>query len=327
MARVKDPYLSDLVKRYAETKKKISFTQLKMDNLKCETREEIYEFIEKYSGQFGVNWLLSEFGLSPSVYYNYLHSKKCGCRARKKQILQEIRSIYEEHNGMDGYRKMHFYLAQKGYHISLETTRKYMNQELGLRSVISPKHPPYEKRTPFHICPDILMGDFKADHANTKWCIDFTFITLENGSVRYNCVIMDLYDRSILASVCGAEMTPELAIRTLEKALSRDEEIDPRKLVLHSDQGNEFTSEKFTSYCVDKGIRQSMSPPGHPHSNAPIERYFCTLKNELIDRKCYGCENDLYESIEDFVNNYYNTKRPHTYNNNKPPFAVRYRCG
>lgn len=325
MAKDKDPYLSELVKKLAETDKKISFMKLKQGNLNCKNRKEIYEFIEKYGGQFGVNWLLSEFGLSPSVYYNYLHSKRCGCRARKKKILQEIRSIYEEHNGTDGYRKMHFYLSQKGYHISLETTRKYMNQELGLCSVISRKHPPYEKRSPFHICPDLLQGDFKADHANMKWCIDFTFIALENGSVRYNCAIMDLYDRSIVASVCGMEMTSGLAIRTLEKALLRDEEINPEKLILHSDQGNEFTSEEFTSYCIDKGIRQSMSPPGHPHSNAPMERYFSTLKNELIDQKCYGSENDLYESVDEFVDNYYNTERPHTYNNNRPPYAVRYK--
>ena len=68
-----------------------------------------------------------------------------------------------------------------------------------------------------------------------------------------------------------------------------------------------------------------MSPPGHPYSNAPMERYFSTLKNELINRKSYGSEKDLYEAVDDFVENYYNTKRPHTYNNNKPPYEVRYR--
>lgn len=321
----REPYLSNLVKKLAETEKKISFIQLKSNNFNCESREAVYEFIEKYGDQLGVRWLLKQFGLSPSVYYNYLHSKRSGCRARKKQILEEIRSIYEEHNGTDGYRKIHYYLLQKGYRISLETTRKYMNQELGLFSSIGARHPPYEKRIPFHICPDILKGNFRADRVNEKWCIDFTFIALENGSIRYNCAIMDLYDRSIVASICGQDMTSELAIRTLKKALSTDQGIDPRKLILHSDQGNEFTAEEFTTYCLKEGIRQSMSPPGHPYSNAPMERYFSTLKNELINRKSYGSEKDLYEAVDDFVENYYNTKRPHTYNNNKPPYEVRYR--
>lgn len=325
MAKRKDPYLSGLLQKLAETDKKISFTRLRSEDLDGESREAIYEFIEKYSGRFGVRWLLNEFGLSPSVYYNYLHSKRDGGKAQKDQILDEIRSIYEEHNGTDGYRKMHYYLLQRGYNISLETTRKYMNQELGLCSVVGARHPPYEKRMPFHICPDILKGNFKAGRVNEKWSIDFTFIALENGSVRFNCAIMDLYDRSIVASLCGTEMTSKLAIKTLKKALSTDKEIDPRRLILHSDQGNEFTSEEFTTYCLERGIRQSMSPPGHPYSNAPMERYFSTLKSELINRKSYGNERELYDAVDDFVENYYNTTRPHTYNNNKPPYEVRYK--
>lgn len=321
----KDPYLSGLVKELTENDRKISFQKLKEDNFIIGNREFVYEFIEKYGDQFGVRWLLNEFGLSPSVYYNYLHSKESGCKARKEKILDEIRSIYEMHDGVDGYRKMHYYLTQRGYRISLETTRKYMNQELGLYSVARPRHPRYEKRRPFKTYPDLLNENFKADNANEKWCIDFTFIELENGSIRYNCAIMDLFDRSIVASVCDAAMTAELAIKTLEKALPSDENINPQRLVLHSDQGNEFTSEQFTSFCLEKGITQSMSSPGHPHGNAPMERYFCTLKNELICRKTYGNESDLYEAIDDFVNNYYNTVRPHTYNNNKPPYAVRYK--
>ena len=325
VTRKRDPYLDDLLKRLAEIDKKISFQKLKDCNMEQDSREATYEFIEKYSDQFGVRWLLKEFGLSPSVYYNYLHSKKDGCKARKEKILKEIRTIYDMHGGTDGYRKMHYYLTQKGYHISLETTRKYMNQELGLCSVTRPKHPRYEKRRPYRTYPDILKGNFKADNINEKWCIDFTFIGLENKSIRYNCAVMDLYDRSIVASVCGAEMTSGLAIQALDKALASEENIDPRKLILHSDQGNEFTSEEFTSYCLSKDIRQSMSSPGHPHGNAPMERYFSTLKCELISTKSYGCEQDLYEAVDDFVHNYYNTVRPHMYNNYRPPYTVRYK--
>ena len=41
----------------------------------------------------------------------------------------------------------------------------------------------------------------------------------ENGEVRYNCSILDLYDRSIIASITDRHITSELAIRTLQKAL------------------------------------------------------------------------------------------------------------
>ena len=53
-AKRKDPYLSGLLQKLAETDKKISFTRLRSEDLDGESREAIYEFIEKYSGRFGV---------------------------------------------------------------------------------------------------------------------------------------------------------------------------------------------------------------------------------------------------------------------------------
>ena len=34
-----------------------------------------------------------------------------------------------------------------------------------------------------------------------KWCTDFTYLFLENHEVRYNCTIIDLHDRSVVAGI------------------------------------------------------------------------------------------------------------------------------
>ncbi len=39
--------------------------------------------------------------------------------------------------------------------------------------------------------------------------------------MRYNCTIIDLYDRSVIASVNGKNITAVLAIETLSKAISQ----------------------------------------------------------------------------------------------------------
>ena len=52
-----------------------------------------------------------------------------------------------------------------------------------------------------------------------KWCTDFTYLFLENHEVRYNCTIIDLHDRSVIASITDRNITSDLAIRTLRKAL------------------------------------------------------------------------------------------------------------
>lgn len=71
--------------------------------------------------------------------------------------------------------------------------------------------------------------------------MDFMYLFLKNREVRYNCSIVDLYDRSIIASVTERQMTSGLASRTLKKALELQPEFH-EKLILHSDQGSQYTT-------------------------------------------------------------------------------------
>ena len=72
------------------------------------------------------------------------------------------------------------------------------------------------------------------------------------------------------------------------------------------------------------GITQSMSMAGYPYDNAPMERYFNTLKNEEINLHDYRDEQELYDTVEHFAYVKYNHERPHSYNNYRTPFVARY---
>ena len=92
---------------------------------------------------------------------------------------------------------------------------------------------------------------------------------------------MDIaYDRSVIASITDRKITSDLAKGTLEKAIRSQSGIDLKQLILHSDQGSQYTSREFTEFCIEKGITQSMSKAGYPYDNAPMERYFNTLGTE-----------------------------------------------
>jgi len=77
---------------------------------------------------------------------------------------------------------MHAYLLRKGIVISLQTTHKYMNSELELFSIIRKKKPNYEKGTPHKVFENKLKQDFAASEINQKWCTDFTYLFLTDGS-------------------------------------------------------------------------------------------------------------------------------------------------
>jgi len=218
---------------------------------------------------------------------------------------------------------MQVYLERKGIHLSPVTVHRYMNKELGLHSIVRRKKPDYQKGENHKVFDNLIEQNFTALEINQKWATDFTYLFLTGGDVRYNCTIIDLYDRSVVASITDKNITSDLAIRTLKKALA-DHNVTPENLILHSDQGSQYTSKAFISYCESVGITQSMSKAGYPYDNAPMERYFNTLKNELIYHHEYRDEESLYSAINDFAYVTYNHVRPHSYNNYKTPYEARY---
>lgn len=78
---------------------------------------------------------------------------------------------------------------------------------------------------PHKVFDNKLKQDFIADKINQKWCTDFTYLFLVNHEVRYNCTIIDLHDRSVIASITDRSISSDLAIRTLQKALDSEPKI------------------------------------------------------------------------------------------------------
>ena len=105
---------------------------------------------------------------------------------------------------------------------------------------------------------------YLTEYANLKEARE----TMTDGSKHYNCTIIDLHDRSVISSITDKNITADLAKRTLEKAIHSQPGIDLSKLLLHSDQGSQYTSKEFTEFCEKLGITQSMSKAGYPYDKA-----------------------------------------------------------
>lgn len=213
-------------------------------------------------------------------------------------------------------------LAARGIVLSPLTVHKYMNAELGLRSVTRKRKHHYVKGgEPHKVFENLLGQDFRAEARNRKWCTDFTYLFLDNGAKRYNCSILDLYDRRVVASLNSRRINTDLAKAALAAALRKAGR--PEGVILHSDQGSQFTSREFVEFCRENGIVQSMSRAGCPYDNAPMERYFNTLKAEEVNLHKYRTDEELDRRIASFAFGWYNNLRPHSYNGNIPPCKVR----
>lgn len=257
----------------------------------------------------------------PNAYYNYKKNKKAWYQDQKEQSKQVILEIYHTYNGRPGHRMMVIYLKRRGITLSKTTVLKYM-RELGIRSVVVPKKREYKKGEYYKKFENLLNQEFQAERKNEKWCTDFTYLYLADGSKRYNCSILDLYDKSIVATQNGTRMDAQLAIDTLEKALESNR--IENGILLHSDQGSQYTSKAFVEFCERKKVQQSMSKAGCPYDNAAMESFYGTLKGEFSKQTSFQTDEELNKAIMEYIYGYYNHIRPHSSNGYLTPFEKRY---
>ncbi len=233
--------------------------------------------------------------------------------------MRKISELYHKHDGKPGYRMMYYLLKLEKADISKPTVQKYMH-EMHLHSIARRNRKYNVPKGENVLFPNIISRDFNPTARNKVWCTDFTNLEYGGGTVRYNCTIIDLYDRSVVASMNSNLLNTELAVNTLRRALMTHHV--PKGLILHSDQGCQFTSKEFVEFCRQNHIQQSMSKAGCPYDNAPMERFFNTLKNEFTYHHRFMSAKEMDDRITDYIFGWYNNERPHTHNDGLPPLPA-----
>jgi len=170
----------------------------------------------------------------------------------------------------------------------------------------------------YQIAENILNRDFTATRPNEKWVSDITYILTQNGW-KYLTVILDLFDRMVVAWTLSSDMSCEnTTVNALKIALQRRKINQP--LLFHSDRGVQYCSVLFR-YVLNQNpwISQSMSRKGNCWDNAVAESFFKTLKTEWVKKLKYQSLEDAKKSIFDYIERWYNTKRRHSANGYMSP--------
>ena len=79
---------------------------------------------------------------------------------------------------------------------------------------------------------------------------------------------------------------------TLNEAISKEKDV--HGLILHSDQGFQYTSYEYKAICESNGIQISMSRKGNPIDDSPIESWHSLLKKETLYNNTYHIFGKLY---------------------------------
>ena len=136
----------------------------------------------------------------------------------------------------------------------------------------------------------------------------------------YLAVVMDLYARKVVGWAMSNSPDAELTTKALEDAWRRRGK--PEGVMFHSDQGCQYTSQKFRQRTWRYRMVQSMSRRGNCWDNAPMERLFRSLKTEWIPRAWYRSLQKAKMDIGRYLMGFYNQQRPHTANDGTSPHAA-----
>ena len=241
-------------------------------------------------------------GMTRQNYYKYRNKTD-----KDYYDYLEIKRVFEEGKELYGAIRIKKALVKDiGWIVNLKKIRRIMKKYgLKVRYHKVFKTNMNAKRIEENVKQNLLKRNFKADRPNQKWSTDITYL-IYKGKRMYLSSIMDLNTRNIIAYKISKHIDNKLVIDTLNEAIHKQKDVSG--VILHSDQGFQYTSNEYKAICEANGIIISMSPKGSPVDNSPIESFHSNLKRETLRSYNITSLNQYVNLVKEWIL-FYNTKR------------------
>ncbi|EDQ9848717.1 IS3 family transposase [Salmonella enterica] len=274
-----------------------------------------YAFIRDNTRCWPVRLLCRVLDVHPSGFYAWLQQPHSQREQANQMLTGQIKQFWLESGCVYGYRKIHLDLRDTGQQCGVNRVWRLMKRA-GIKAQVGYRSPRARKGEDSIVAPDRLQRQFNPDAPDERWVTDITYIRTHESWL-YLAVVVDLFSRKVIGWSMQPRMTKEIVLNALLMALWRR---NPQKAVLvHSDQGSQYTSYEWQSFLKSHGLEGSMSRRGNCHDNAVAESFFQLLKRERIKKKIYGTREEARSDIFDYIEMFYNSKRRHGSSDKMPP--------
>lgn len=262
--------------------------------------------------------------ISRAAYYKWLNHQPTSHELENKQLVESIEHLYEQVNGIYGYRRITMTINRQREKKGLKKINKkriYRLMQISeLQAVIRRRLKKYRKVTPDYIAENVLAREFTAEKPNQKWCTDVTEFQYGNGKKAYLSAIIDLYDKSIVSYKLGQLNNNDLVFKTLKPAIRQ---LSKQEFpILHNDRGYQYTSKEFKRIMEKANLTHSMLRVGRCIDNDPIEAFWGTLKVEKYYLHKFEAYEELKNAIEAYIK-FYNSERYQETLNGLSPIEFR----
>src|ERR1700756_3887677 len=247
-------------------------------------------------------------GVSTSGYYAWLVREPSKQACSDAQLLSHIRTLHASSRGTYGAPRIHIQLGREGVHVG----RKRVARLMRLAGLCGASRRHWKRTTRSRAgarrAPDLVRRHFSADAPNVLWVADATYIPTGEGFL-YLAVVLDVFSRRIIGWTMSNHLYTELMLRALDMALQQRRH---EGVILHSDQGCQYTSIAFGRRCREGGVQPSMGTAGDAYDNAMCESFFGTLEAELLSREPFATHDQARRRLFSFLESWYNVRRLHS---------------
>ncbi|WP_462173390.1 IS3 family transposase [Pseudoalteromonas xiamenensis] len=270
-----------------------------------------YAFIKEHNDRWPVRWLCNMLDVHPSGFYAWSKQPSSKRDKANRRLTGLIKQFWLESGCVYGYRKIHSDLRDTGERCGINRVYRLMQSE-GLKAQVGYRRPRYRKGDSHIVVPNRLQRQFNPVTPDEVWVTDITYIRTHEGWL-YLAVVVNLFSRKVVGWSMHSQISKDIVSNALLMAVWRRQ---PKKQVMvHSDQGSQYTSHDWQAFLKTHGLQGSMSRRGNCHDNAVAESFFQLLKRERIKRKIYSTRGEARSDVFDYIEMFYNSKRKHGSNN------------
>ncbi len=218
-----------------------------------------FGFIAKHRGIWPVSWLCGALDVSRSGFHAWLVRTPSARSRSGEEYAGKIRASFISSYRTYGARRVWHDLLAEGLSCGLHRVERLMRLH-GLMARPRRRGLPKDDGVRSVIASNVLDRQFSANAPNQKWVADFTYIWTAEGWL-YAAAVIDLFSRRLVGWSMSDTMTAQLVTDALVMAIWRRGK--PDALLHHSDQGSQYTSERFQRLMADDGVTCSMSRSGN----------------------------------------------------------------
>lgn len=270
-----------------------------------------YAFIQAHRPVFSIRAMCRGLRVHPSGFYAWLKSPFSKRALEDKRQTNLLKEAWEESGRIYGYRKLHDDLCDNGETCCPNRVAR-LAKLAGIKAQIGYKRRPGKYGgKPSVVVNNTLDRQFNVDVPDRFWVTDITYIKTYEG-FSYLAVVIDLYSRRVVGWSMQSRQTTDLVLQALLMAVWRRKPAN--EVLVHSDQGSQFTSLEWQSFLKHNNLKHSMSRRGNCHDNAVVESFFNLLKRERIRRRLYKTREDARQDVFEYIEMFYNPKRKHVRN-------------